>query len=103
MRRFVLLRALLAPLCAVACLGRREPDTPALERMVSMGAAIQNMLLGAHAMGFGAGLTSGKAMASSRLPLIGRAHRMVFIALAASPIHQYSFTTMSIHPRRPDR
>jgi nitroreductase len=34
---------------------------------VSMGAAIQNMLLGAHAMGFGAGLTSGKAMESNRL------------------------------------
>ncbi len=52
---------------AVACLGKREPDTPMLERMVSMGAAIQNILLGAHAMGFGAGLTSGQAMASPRL------------------------------------
>jgi nitroreductase len=54
-------------LIAVACLGLREPNTPALERMVSMGAAIQNLLLGAHAMGFGAGLTSGQAMASPRL------------------------------------
>jgi nitroreductase len=52
---------------AIACLGSREPDTPPLERMVSMGAAIQNLLLGAHAMGFGAGLTSGQAMASMRL------------------------------------
>jgi nitroreductase len=52
---------------AVACLGPREPDTPMLERMVSMGAAIQNLLLGAHAMGFGAGLTSGQAMSSTRL------------------------------------
>jgi nitroreductase len=52
---------------AVACLGAREPNTPTLERMVSMGAAIQNLLLGAHAMGFGAGLTSGRAMASQRL------------------------------------
>ena len=50
---------LAAPLLmlAVACLGPREPDTPMLERMVSMGAAIQNLLLGAHALGFGAGLT----------------------------------------------
>lgn len=47
-------------LVAVACLGPREPNTPSLERMVSMGAAIQNLLLGAHAMGFGAGLTSGR-------------------------------------------
>jgi len=54
-------------LIAVACLGPREPNTPALERMVSMGAAIQNLLLGAHAMGFGAGLTSGQAMASPGL------------------------------------
>ena len=54
-------------LVAVACLGPREPDTPSLERMVSMGAAIQNLLLGAHAMGYGSGLTSGKAMASNRL------------------------------------
>jgi nitroreductase len=52
---------------AVARLGECKPDTPALERMVSMGAAIQNILLGAHAMGFGAGLTSGKAMASHRM------------------------------------
>lgn len=52
---------------AVACLGPRQPDTPMLERMVSMGAAIQNLLLGAHAMGFGAGLTSGQAMSSPRL------------------------------------
>jgi len=54
-------------LVAVACLGDREPNTPPLERMISMGAAIQNLLLGAHAMGFGAGLTSGQAMASKRL------------------------------------
>lgn len=62
-------KAFRAPLLmvAVACLGPREPDTPSLERMVSLGAAIQNLLLGAHAMAFGTGLTSGKAMASSRL------------------------------------
>jgi len=54
-------------LVAIARLGAREPDTPPLERMVSMGAAIQNLLLGAHAMGYGAGLTSGQAMASPRL------------------------------------
>ncbi|MFM9999024.1 MAG: nitroreductase family protein [Burkholderiaceae bacterium] len=50
-----------------SCMGRREPNMPPLERMVSMGAAIQNILLGSHAMGFGAGLTSGQAMASPRL------------------------------------
>ena len=54
-------------LIAIACLEVREPDTPMLERMVSMGAAIQNVLLAAHAMGFGAGLTSGRGMSSSRM------------------------------------
>ena len=52
---------------AVARLGPREADIGTLERMVSMGAAIQNILLGAHALGFGAGLTSGRAMGSPRL------------------------------------
>ncbi|TXT34623.1 MAG: nitroreductase [Comamonadaceae bacterium] len=37
------------------------------ERQVSLGCAIQNMLLTAHAMGYGSGLTSGQAMASPRL------------------------------------
>ncbi|HMO45714.1 MAG TPA: nitroreductase [Rubrivivax sp.] len=54
-------------LVAIACLGKREPDIPPLERMVSMGAAIQNLLLGAYALGYGAGLTSGQAMASPRM------------------------------------
>ena len=54
-------------LLAVARLGPAEPDIPALERMVSLGCAIQNMLLTAHAIGFGSGLTSGQAMASSQM------------------------------------
>jgi nitroreductase len=65
---------------AVACLGPREPDTPMLERMVSMGAAIQNLLLGAHALGFGAGLTSGQAMASPRL------HALLALAEGEVPV-----------------
>jgi len=62
-------KAYRAPLLmvAVACLGLREPNIPRLERMISMGAAVQNVLLGAHALGFGAGLTSGQAMKSPRM------------------------------------
>ena len=37
------------------------------ERLVSLGCAIQNVLLAAHAMGFGSGLTSGQALTSPRL------------------------------------
>lgn len=54
-------------LLAVARLGPAEPDIPAPERLISLGAAIQNMLLAAHAMGFGAGLTSGQAMSSAHM------------------------------------
>lgn len=52
---------------AIARLGPDEADVPDLERMLSLGCAVQNVLLMAHAMGFGAGLTSGQAMRSSRL------------------------------------
>ncbi len=37
------------------------------ERLVSLGCAIQNVLLSAHAAGFGTGVTSGQALASARL------------------------------------
>lgn len=44
-----------------------EPDVSDAERLVSLGCAIQNILLYSHAAGFGSGLTSGQAMASPRL------------------------------------
>ncbi|MCJ7838684.1 MAG: nitroreductase family protein, partial [Burkholderiales bacterium] len=37
-------------------------DTHPQERIVSAGCAVQNMLLVAHAMGYGAGLASGRAL-----------------------------------------
>lgn len=52
---------------AVARLGTCEPPIPVLERMVSVGAAIQNLLLSAHSLGYGSSLTSGQAMQSSRM------------------------------------
>jgi nitroreductase len=76
-------------LVAVACLGPREPDIGPLERMVAMGAAIQNLLLGAHAMGFGAGLTSGQAMASKRL------HRLCGLAAGEVPVCCVNIGTVS--------
>lgn len=53
-------------------LGAQHPDSADgavsdAERLVSLGCAIQNMLLSAHAAGFGTGLTSGQAMHSPRL------------------------------------
>jgi nitroreductase len=78
-------------LLAVACLGPREPNVPSLERMVSMGAAIQNLLLVAHAMGFGAGLTSGQAMASPRL------HRLFGLGEAEVPVCCVNIGTVTHH------
>ncbi len=52
---------------AIARLEDEQPDVPAHDRLVSAGAAVQNMLLMATALGFGSSLTSGKAMASDAL------------------------------------
>jgi nitroreductase len=63
-------KAYRAPLLLIAVVrlgGDAASDIPPLERAVSFGAAIQNILLGAHSMGFGAGLTSGKAMDSAAM------------------------------------
>ena len=54
-------------LLAVARTGGPPEDIPASERLLSAGAAIQNMLLMATSLGLGSSLTSGKAMASTAL------------------------------------
>jgi nitroreductase len=52
---------------AIAKLWGEGSEVPDLERVVSAGCAIQNMLLMATALGFGSSLTSGKALASRAL------------------------------------
>jgi nitroreductase len=54
-------------LLCVVDLGPRDPDIPGAERIVSLGCALQNMMLMAQAMGFGSGLTAGRAMRSQAL------------------------------------
>jgi nitroreductase len=58
-----------APVLILAIAKTAATDTgiDSYERMVSIGCAIQNMLLVATAMGFGSALTSGKALRSSQL------------------------------------
>ena len=58
-------KALRSPclLLAVARLSDSAP-VPEVERLISLGCAIQNVLLVARAMGFGSGLTSGRALQS---------------------------------------
>jgi nitroreductase len=54
-------------LLAAANLNDTEDGITPHEKMISLGCAIQNVLLMAHALGFGAGLSSGKAIQSERL------------------------------------
>lgn len=62
-------KAYRAPLLMLAVVRLRDQDAEIEphERIVSAGCALQNMLLMAHALGFGAALTSGKALGSSAL------------------------------------
>ncbi|MCK6423776.1 MAG: nitroreductase [Burkholderiaceae bacterium] len=54
-------------LLAIADLRAEQPDVPPPERLVSLGCAIQNLLLAAHARGFASGLSSGRALQSQVL------------------------------------
>jgi nitroreductase len=57
----------------VMVVARLDPElgtTHPQERIISAGCAIQNMLLTAHAMGFGAGLSSGGALYSQRMKVL---------------------------------
>jgi nitroreductase len=52
---------------AIARLAEPGDRIPTAERLVSLGAALQNVLLGAEALGYGAGLTSGQAISSGAI------------------------------------
>lgn len=62
-------KSLRAPclLLAVAHLGGLDTGIPETERLVSLGCAIQNILLCATALGYGSGLTSGRSLDSSSI------------------------------------
>jgi len=62
-------KALRAPLLLMVVVEdlRGDAEIGLLERVVSAGCAVQNMLLMATALGFGSALTSGKALKSSSL------------------------------------
>ncbi len=59
-----------APFLALAILredGDGHPEIPLAERLISLGCALQNILLSAHADGFGSGLVSGQSMQTLQL------------------------------------
>lgn len=54
-------------LLAVAHLGDSDTGIPANERLISLGCAIQNILLCATALGYGSGLSSGRSLDSNAI------------------------------------
>ena len=73
---------------AIADLRADEPDVPPFERLVSLGATIQNLLLAAQARGYASGLSSGRAMGSHALRqafgLAEGEHAVCFISLGTA-------------------
>lgn len=73
---------------AIADLRAEDPDVPAAERLVSLGAAIQNLLLAAKSRGYASGLSSGRAMGSRALreafEIAEGEHAVCFISLGTS-------------------
>jgi nitroreductase len=62
-------KAVRAPFLALAvfCPNPNPTGIRQIEQTISLGCAIQNVLLAAHALGFGSGLTSGRGIASQAL------------------------------------
>lgn len=74
---------------------QESPEIPDVERIVSLGCAIQNMLLLAHAMGYGSSLSSGRAMASRRI------HALFRLASNETAVCFVNIGTTSMH--KPER
>jgi nitroreductase len=62
-------KALRGPLLLLAVANYQDTndDISKQEKLISLGCAIQNILLSAHAIGFGSGLSSGRALQSDRI------------------------------------
>lgn len=81
---------------AVARLDEADTEVPSVERFISLGCALQNMLLMAHAMGYGSALTSGQALASPRL------HRLFALQPGEVPVCFVNVGTVGARkPMRP--
>jgi len=82
-------KAFRAPLLLLAVVRTEDDDAqiPPMERVVSAGCAIQNMLLMATALGFGSALTSGKAMESRAIrelfSLQAGEHALCFLSIGS--------------------
>jgi len=86
-------------LLVTARLHNEQDKIPEQEKLISAGCAIQNVLLMANALGFGSGLSSGKALYSQKM-------RELFLLKAKeAPLCFITIGTISVHKpnkQRPD-
>lgn len=79
-------------LLAIVHLGAAESGIPACERLVSLGCAIQNLLLTATSMRYGCGLTSGRSLESEPIrklfALTPSEQAVCFVAIGATSQHK---------------
>lgn len=75
-------------LLLVVDLARGDPSVDAFERVLSAGAATQNVLLMATALGFASALTGGRSLKSSALPalfgLTDAEHALCFVSIGTA-------------------
>lgn len=86
-------------LLATAKLNNALDNIPEQEKLISAGCAIQNVLLMANALGFGSGLSSGKALYSQKM------RDLFFLKDKEEPLCFITIGTISIHKpnkQRPD-
>jgi nitroreductase len=82
-------------LLAVLRLTPADDEVPDQERLITAGAALMNLLLAAHAMGYGAMLTSGRSIRTAALP------RAFGLAAGERPLCFVSIGTPAEVKRRP--
>lgn len=79
-------------LLATAKLSNALDNIPEQEKLISAGCAIQNVLLMANALGFGSGLSSGKALYSQKIRdlflLKDREQPLCFITIGTISVHK---------------
>jgi nitroreductase len=71
-----------------------DPEVPTIERAVTLGAALMNLLLAAHGLGFAAMLTSGRAVRAARfaqaMGLAGDEQAVCFVSIGTAGVAKRS-------------
>lgn len=87
-------------LLMVAKHGAADVDIPRNENIISASCAVQNILLMAHSMGFGAGLSSGKALYGTELKQLLKLSNddepLVFITIGTVKSHRAEHMRVSV-------